>query len=172
MAIVKVYKDMLTGTTHAGAGAVAGQARTLIGFGRPRGGVSPSGRGSMGCGRILKVEFKGDDADVDVNNTLQLLDSRGRQLLAATAFDGGTDDSTVLNTEQEAVVGTTVTAASTVGVGFYLTPNETDVIDESGDFLANTEGSVLGGLAYSPVEVRLAAGTDGDWHRVTLFVEV
>ena len=161
MAIRKVSQDILTGTHHVGAGAVSGEARCFLSFGK---------EGTPG--RVLKLEFKGDDADVDVNNTIQLLDRDGRQLLAALATDGGTDDSTVLNTDQEVVVGKTVTAVSTFGVGYYLSPNEADIYDESGDAQANTEGTVAGVVAVSPVTAVLASGTDGDWHRVTLWVEV
>lgn len=159
MAIKKRYVDLLTGTSHVGAGAVSGEARGNIGLGAE-------------YGRVLKFEFKGDDADVDTNNTLQLIDANGRQLLAALALDGGTDDSTALNTDQECIIGTAVTTVSTFGVGYYLGPNEVDVIDESGDASANTEGMTVGVIAKSPVTAVLASGTDGDWHRVALFVEV
>jgi len=123
-----------------------------------------SGELGLGCkyGRIFKVEFKGDDADVDTNNTLAITDNAGRAVLAATAFDGGTDDSTAKKTEQ---------SFSTVGVGFYLGPVESDVYDAGGDASANTEGQAIGVLAESPVTIAIASGTEGDVHRIHLFVE-
>lgn len=114
-------------------------------------------------GRVFKVEFKGDDADVDTNNTLAITDNSGRKVLAATALDGGTDDSSALMTEQ---------SYSTVGRGFYLGPVESDIVDQGGDFSANTEGQPYGVLAESPVTVAIASGTEGDVHRIHLFVEV
>lgn len=173
MAIVKVYKDLLTGTTHAGAGAVTAEARAYIGFGRPaRGNTAAEGRGSMGVGEILKVEFKGDDANVNVNTTLTLTDIDGRLILSAPVLSGATDDSTLLVTEQEAVIGATVTAVSTVGRGVYLAPDPGVVYDKGGDVSGAGEGKYGGVVAHGPILATILLGTDGDYHRVTLWVRV
>lgn len=113
-------------------------------------------------GRILKVEFKGDDANVDSNNTLAITDKDGRVIFAATALDAGTDDSTSKNTEQ---------GFSTVGVGFYLTAAEAEVRDRGGDASADTEGLVAPPVARGPVTIDIAAGTDGDVQKVILLVD-
>jgi hypothetical protein len=151
MAIKKRTATLTTGTTHAGAGAVTGEARLEVGLG-------------AAYGRVLKVEFKGDDADVDANNTLEILDADGREILVATALDAGTDDSATLKTEQD---------YSTVGVGFFLTAIETDIRNsEDGVAYSATEGLFAAPVARSPVTITIAAGTDGDVQRVHLLVEV
>jgi hypothetical protein len=123
-----------------------------------------SGTISLGAayGRILRVEFKGDDANVDVNNTLELVDAEGRLCLTAVALDGGTDDSTVKTTNQ---------SYSTVGLGYPLVNDEAKSLMSSGAIQTDNVG---GGpvIAASPVTVNIAAGTDGDVHQVTLYVEV
>ncbi len=160
MAIKKRYIDLLTGTSHAGAGAVSGEARGLIGLGAV-------------YGKVVAFELKGDDTDVDTNNTLELKDAEGRVLLTAVALDAGTDDGTLKNTQQNAIIGTTVTVASTFGVGFDLVSEEDRVMGSDG--VATTDNVGAGGtgrFAKSPVTATLVAGTNGDWHRVTLWVEV
>jgi len=111
-------------------------------------------------GRILRVEVKGDDANVDVNNTIAITDADGRIVYAAAAIDAGADDSTAKATEQ---------SYSTVGLAFN--PAYPAAADLENDATAGTVGSV-GLIARSPVTVAFAAGTDGDVHRVHLFVEV
>jgi hypothetical protein len=151
MTIKRRRVELTTGTTHAGAGAVAGEARRELGLG-------------AAFGKIVKVEFKGDAADVDANNTLEILDAEGREILVATALDGGTDDSTALKTSQD---------FSTVGVGFFLTAIETDIRNgEDGVAYTATEGLFAPPVAKSPVTITIAAGTDTDVHEVTLLVEV
>jgi len=158
MTVKKRYADLLTGTSHVGGGAVSGEARANIGLG-------------SAYARVLGFEFKGDDADVDTNNTLELTDADGRLLLVATAFDAGGTTSDEY-TEQEAAIGTTVSAASTVGVFRIVGYPEALYVDAAGDASADTEGMVAGVFAKSPVTATIAAGTDGDWQRVTLWVEV
>jgi hypothetical protein len=159
MAIKFRYVDLLTGTSHVGAGAVSGEARGNIGLGAV-------------YGKVCAVEFKGDDADVDSNATLALADAAGRQLLAATAIDAGATTYDEY-TDQESVIGTTVSAVSTVGALFRLDYPEDQFLDSEGDFSADTEGISGGGVfAKSPVTATIAAGTDGDWHRVGLWVVV
>jgi hypothetical protein len=114
-------------------------------------------------GKVFKVEIKGDDADVDINATFAITDAEGRKVLAATAVDAGTDDSTALTTSQD---------FSTVGVGFYLGPIESTIYDAGGDPSADTEGVAPGMVAKSPVTIDVAAGTATDVYEVTLFVEV
>ena len=114
-------------------------------------------------GKIFKVEIKGDDANVDNNGTFAIADAEGREIMAAKALDPGTDDATALHTSQD---------YSTFGVGFYLAPNEVDVMDSSGDVSVDTEGVVPGVVAKSPVTVSVASGTSGDAFEITLFVEV
>lgn len=161
MTIKKRYVDLLTGTSHVGAGAVSGEARGNIGLG-------------AAYGKVMSFEFKGDDADVDTNNTLELTDADGRIIFKATALDAGTDDSTLKNTEQEAIIGETVAAASTVGVRFGLSEDEDSVYQGSAGALTtdNVGPAGLGIFAKSPVTATIASGTDGDWHRVSLWVEV
>lgn len=160
MAIKKRYVDVLTGTSHVGAGAVSGEARGLIGLGAV-------------YGKVLAFEFKGDDTDVDSNATLELKDADGKLLLTAVALDAGTDDGTVKNTQQNAIIGTTVSVASTFGVGFDLVAEEDKVMGADGVATTDNVGAGSGGrFAKSPVTATIAAGTNGDWHRVTLWVEV
>lgn len=158
MAIKFRYVDILTGTSHVGAGAVSGEARGNIGLGAE-------------YGRVLGVEIKGDDANVNATAQFALTDAKGRQLLAAKAIDAG-DTTFDEYTSQEDVIGTAVSVASTVGALFILGYPEDQYLDSEGDFSANTEGMVAGLFAKSPVTVAQTAGTDGDWFRVGLWVEV
>src|SRR5512134_452329 len=100
MAFKKRVAPLLTTGTTGGTGA--GTAQTEVGLG-------------AAYGLVLGFEFKGDDADVDTNNTLKLTDADGRVILAATALDAGTDDSVTLLTNQ---------TYSTVGVRRMLTVEE------------------------------------------------
>lgn len=159
MAIKYRYADLLTGTSHVGGGAVSGEARANIGLGAE-------------YGRIVGFEFKGDDADVDTNNTLALTDAKGRIIFTATALDAGTDDSTLKRTSQEDVIGTTVSAVSTVGVSFQIVEEEDRVYGQDGVLTTDNVGAGGPVFAKSPVTATIAAGTDGDWHRVGLWVEV
>src|SRR3972149_5773385 len=118
MTVKKRYADLLTGTSHVGGGAVSGEARANIGLG-------------AAYARVLGFEFKGDDAD-------------GGLLLVATAFDAGGTTSDEY-TEQEAAIGTTVSAASTVGVFRIVGYPEALYVDAAGDASADTEGMVAGG---------------------------
>jgi hypothetical protein len=137
-------------TLTTGVDGATGTAAGLISLGAP-------------YAKVLGFEFKGDDANVDTNNTLKLTDADGRIIFAATALDGGTDDGTVKLTSQD---------FSTVGLRKMLTVAEADVIDQAGDASADTEGVVAPPIAKSPVTVNIAAGTDGDVHEVSLFVEL
>lgn len=161
MAIEFRYVDLLTGTSHVGAGAVSGEARGFIHL--PTNG---------GYGIVRAVEFKGDDADVDTNNTIAISDCEGRRVFAATALDAGGTTSDEY-TDQLSVIGTTVSAASTVGVQFGLGYIETAYVDDNTtrDISADTEGVITGVMCRGPLTVTLAAGTDGDWHRVGVWVE-
>ncbi len=114
-------------------------------------------------GKVLKVEWKGDDADVDTNATIGIVDADGRQILAATAMDAGTDDSSARHTGQ---------TYSTVGIGLYLSPNEADGIGADGSAVATAEGLSSAPIAQSPVTIAFTAGTSGDVYQVSLFVEV
>jgi hypothetical protein len=148
MAIKKRTATLVTGTTGAPS---TGEADIELGLG-------------AAYARVFKVEVKGDDANVDSNAQFAITDADGREILVATAIDGGTDDSTALKTEQ---------SYSTVGVGFYLTAIETDIKNgEDGVSYSETEGLFAAPLARSPVTINITAGTDGDEHRVHLFVEV
>lgn len=123
-----------------------------------------SGDISLGAAyaRLLRLEFKGDDANVDINNTISLTDAEGRLSLTASAQDGGTDDSTVKATNQ---------SYSTVGVAFALVNDEAKSLMSDGTVgTDNVGGGPL--IAASPVTVDIAAGTDGDVHQITLYVEV
>ena len=44
--------------------------------------------------------------------------------------------------------------------------------ETDGTAVAADQGFVSGVYAKSPVDVTIVAGTDGDWQRVTLWVEV
>jgi hypothetical protein len=162
MAIKFRYVDLLTGTNHVGAGAVSGEARGYINLGS-----------DTGYGIVYGMEIKGDDANVNATNTIGLTDAEGRQVFAATAVDAGGTTSDEY-TAQQSAIGTTVSAVSTVGVDFGLTYIETAFVDDNAtrDISANTEGAVIGVFAKSPVLVTLASGSDGDWTRVGLWVEV
>lgn len=150
MAIKKRTITLTTGTSHAGGGAVSGEARGELGLGAK-------------WGKILKVEVKGDDANVDTNNTFAITDNAGRIIFPATALDFGTDDGTVKSTEQ---------GYSTVGLSIFPTATESQVYDQGGDAAANTEGPGPSLVAETPLLITLAAGTDGDVHRIHVFVEV
>jgi hypothetical protein len=159
MALKFRYADLLTGTSHVGGGAVSGEARANIGLGAV-------------FGKVLAFEFKGDDANVDTDNTLELKDADGRTLLTAIALDAG-GTTTDQYTQQETAIGTTVAAVSTVGVRKDLVYLEADAVGADGVATTDNVGAGSGGVyAKSPVTVTIVAGTDGDWQRVGLWVEV
>lgn len=161
MAIKFKYVDLLTGTSHVGAGAVSGEARGFIN-------LDTNG----GYGMVRAFEIKGDDADVDTNAQLAITDCEGRRVFAATAIDAGATTSDEY-TDQLAVIGTTVGSASTVGASHALGYIETAYVDDNAtrDISADTEGVIAGVLCRGPLTVALTAGTDGDWHRVGVWVE-
>jgi hypothetical protein len=116
---------------------------------------------AYGC--VRKIEFKGDDTNVETSLAVLVTDAGGRIVYSDT-IDGGGDDSTVKQTEQ---------SYSTVGLGVYLVPVETEAIDRLGDPSADTEG--VGGqgvFAESPLTFALSSGTDGDVYRIHVWVEV
>jgi hypothetical protein len=114
-------------------------------------------------GAVRKIEVKGDDGNVEATATIVVTDADGRIVFSDSGLDFGADDATVKQTEQ---------GYSTVGLGIYLAPVETEVIDRLGDPAADTEGLAGGILAASPLTVALSSGTDGDVYRVHVFVEV
>ena len=158
MTVKKRYVDLLTGTSHRGGGAVTAEARGQISLG-------------AAYGKIMAFEFKGDDAGVDVNNTLELKDADGRTLLTAVALDAG-DTTFDQYSEQNSAIGSTVSAVSTVGAALFLGSTSAQCYETDGTAVAADQGFVNGVFAKSPVDVTIAAGTDGDWQRVTLWVEV
>lgn len=148
MAIKRRVGTLTTGTT---GGTGTGTARLSIGLGAV-------------YGKVLAFEFKGDDADVDTNNTLALTDATGRLILKATAFDAGADDSNEKATNQD---------YSTVGIYRSLIDDEDNLIQgTAGAASTDNVGGVPGRPAKSPIQVDIAAGTDGDVHQVVLWVEV
>jgi hypothetical protein len=156
MTIAFRYKDLTTGTSHVGAGAVTGEARGNIGLGAP-------------YGRVMAIEVKGDDADVDTNASLALEDAHGRKIVAGITLDAG---ATTFDeyTSQEAIIGG---LTSTVGYLIKIGYPEDQAYNSEGDAAADTEGhSDSGVFAKSPVLATLTAGTDGDVHRVGLWVEI
>lgn len=159
MALKKRYVDVLVGTSHVGAGAVTGEARGFIGLGEK-------------FGKVVGYELKGDDADVNATATLGLTDDEGRIILTAVVTDGGTDDSTLKRTQQDAVIGTTVSTVSTVGVARQLVDEEDTVMGSDGVLTTDNVGASTGKFAKSPVTATILSGTDGDWYRVILWVEV
>ena len=129
-------------------------------------GAGGTASGSLGLGaayaKLLRAEFKGDDANVDTNNTFALTDADGRIVLTAYAADAGTDDSSAKNTEQ---------SYSTVGLGFNLIYDEAKNLMSSGAVgTDNVGGTPI--IARSPLTVAIASGTSGDVHRIHVFVEV
>lgn len=120
-------------------------------------------------GYIIGFEFKGDDADVDTNATLEVVDAAGRIIVPATALDAGQDDSTVKATNQD---------YSTVGVYRSLVENEGVGTATTGTKMrgeaspTDNVGGTRGVFAQGPVTINIAAGTDGDVHQVVLHVEV
>ena len=155
MALKFKYVDLTTGTSHNGAGAVSGEARGRIGLGAV-------------YGRVLGFEFKGADANVDTNNTLELLDADGRTVLTATALDAG-GTTTDQYTSQVAIIGG---LTSTVGVAKQIVGLEAEALGQDG--VATTDNVGAGGpvFAKSPLVVTIAAGTNGDVQRVGVWVEV
>ena len=149
MTIKKRTGTLTTGTT---GGSGTGTATLDVGLG-------------AAYAKIFRFEFKGDDANVDANNTIELVDADGRIVLKATALDAGTDDATLKSTEQ---------SYSTVGVAYDLVNDEARALQGSiGAVTTDNVGAGSGGiLARSPVTINIAAGTDGDVQRVHLFVEV
>jgi len=130
-------------------------------------GATTTGSKTVGLGaayaKVIKLEIKGDDGNVEATATLVVTDADGRVVAKATSVDFGADDSTVKSTEQ---------SYSTVGLSIYPTALETDVFDTGGDPAANTEGPGPSIIARSPLTVALSSGTDGDVYRVHVFVEV
>lgn len=112
--------------------------------------------------RVLRLEVKGDDADVNAATTFAITDADGKLVLKAVAIDGGTDDSVVKDTNDD---------YSTVGLGYALVNDEAKSLLSSG---AVGTDNVGGGpsIARSPVTVALASGTPGDAFQITLIVEV
>ena len=112
--------------------------------------------------RVLRIEVKGDDANVDADTTFAITDADGRLVLTAIALDAGTDDSTVKATDQ---------GFSTVGLAYALVNDEAKSLLSSGAVATDNVG---GGpvIAASPVTVALAAGTSTDVFEITLVVEV
>ena len=161
MAVKFKYVDLLTGTSNNGAGAVSGEARGRIGLGAQ-------------YGRVCALEVKGDDANVDTNASLNIVDAEGRLIITAMTLDAG--DTTFDDwTAQTPVIGTTVTSASTVGylIGLEYQGTQRYSTAATPDASADAEGhGVSGVFAKSPLVVTLTAGTDGDWHRVGVWVEV
>jgi hypothetical protein len=162
MAIKFRYKDVLVGTTaDNGVAAATGTFVVNIGLGAT-------------YGQILGIEIKGDDANVNASTTFAFADADGRGLLPAMVIDGG-DTTRDEYTNQEALIGATVGGALTAStVGDFQVPG-TDpgrVYDSAGDLSAATEGKVMGKFAKSPVTVTGAAGTDGDYFRIGLWVRV
>jgi hypothetical protein len=119
-------------------------------------------------GRVHAVEIKGDDADVDTNATVELIDADGRVILAAFASDAGDADATN-DTGNQTVGGLT----STFGVMRYLTFDEAKSIQSTAAVITDNVGGAGSGIfAKSPITVNGAAGTSGDVIQVGLFVEV
>jgi len=145
----RVAETLVTGTTGDG---VTTTAQTDVGLG-------------AAFGKIIAIEIKGNDGDVDVNNTFAITDANGRLILKATAVDAGADDSTLLATNQD---------YSTVGVYYSLIEDEARGLQSTiGAVATDNVGSAGKGVpAKSPVTISLAAGTDGDEHQVVLWVEV
>jgi hypothetical protein len=128
--------------------------------------AAATGSVSIGLGaafaRLLRLEVKGDDAAVNAATTFEIVDADGRKALVAVAIDGGTDDSTVLDTDQ---------GFSTVGVGLDLVNDEGKSMMSTGVLgTDNVGGGPL--IARSPVLVSLASGTSTDVFEITLIVEV
>lgn len=112
--------------------------------------------------RLLRIEVKGDDADVNASTTFAITDAAGRKPLTAVAIDGGTDDSTPLDTN---------TVYSAFGVGRDLVNDEAKSMMSTGVLgTDNVGGGPL--IAKSPVTVSAASGTSGDVFQITLIVEV
>jgi len=112
--------------------------------------------------RLLRLEVKGDDANVDADSTFALVDADGRKALVAFEIDAGADDSTVLDTDQ---------GFSTVGKAFALVFDEAKSLMSTGVLQTdNVGGGAL--IAKSPVTCSVAAGTSGDVFEITLIVEV
>jgi hypothetical protein len=111
--------------------------------------------------RPLRIEVKGDDANVDDNTTFALTDDEGRAVLTAVAIDAGDADAG----------NTTGNGFSTVGAGYALVNDEARSLLSSG---AVGTDNVGGGpiIAKSPLTIDVAAGTSGDVFEVTVFVEV
>ena len=113
--------------------------------------------------RVLRVEIKGDDANVDAGTTFAITDAEGRLVLTAGDMgDAGRDDSTTKRTSQ---------VYSTVGEGYSLVYDEALTWHSAGALATdNVGGGPL--IATSPVTVALASAVDGDAFEITLFVEV
>lgn len=128
-------------------------------------GATTTGSKQVGLGaayaEVLKLEVKGDDGNVEASATILVTDADGRIIFSDSGLDFGADDATVKSTEQ---------SYSTVGLGIYPVPVETEVTDRLGDPAADTEGVSPSIVAKSPLTVALSSGTDGDAYRVHVFV--
>ncbi len=143
--------EVTVGTSYAAGGsATTGEAGFNLGLGAK-------------YGKVQKLEVKGDDANVEATATILVTDAGGRIVYSDSSLDFGTDDATVKQTEQ---------SYSTVGLGIYITPVETEEIDRLGDPAADTEGTAPGVFAESPLTVVISSGTDGDKYKVHAWVEV
>jgi hypothetical protein len=158
MAIKFKYVDLTTGTSHNGAGAVSGEARGRIGLGAV-------------YGKVIAVEVKGDDANVDTNAALNLVDAEGRLLLDAMTLDAGDTTFDQYTSQTASIGGLTSTVGYLIGLAYQGTQQYSTAATP--DAAADAEGHGSDGVfAKSPVVVTLTAGTDGDVHRVGLWVEV
>lgn len=156
MAVKFRYVDLTTGTSHNGAGAVSGEARGKIGLGAH-------------YGKVCALEVKGDDANVDTNASLAIVDAKSRKIVAGITLDAG-DTTFDEYTSQTAVIGG---LTSTVGYLIRVDYPEDQFYDSEADAAADTEGISGGGVfAEGPLTVTLTAGTDGDVHRIGVWVEV
>lgn len=113
--------------------------------------------------RLIRVEIKGDDANVNDATTFSLTDDEGRLVLTAVDVgDAGRDDSTTKRTSQ---------SFSTVGEAYTLVNDEALNLLSSGAVATDNVG---GGpvIAKSPVTIGVASGTSGDVFEVTIYAEV
>jgi hypothetical protein len=152
------YVDLLVGTTSISGTAVSGEARTTLGLGAP-------------FGRICAVEIKGDDADVNATTAWSVTDAETRLVYVSTQDAGATTFDQY--TSQTAIVGTTVGAVSTVG--FVSAMGYPELTYKDIDGLANddTGGESPNGVyAKSPLTITQTSGTNGDWFRFGVWVEV
>lgn len=129
--------------------------------------AAATGSVTLGLGasyaRLLRLEVKGDDANVDDDMTVSITDADGRLVLTAVDIgDAGRDDSTTKRTNQ---------TFSTVGEAYAIVHNEALNLGSEGAVQTDNVG---GGpaIARSPVTFAVANGTSTDVIEFTLFVEV